>query len=159
MLGHWATRLGPLREETRARMRCFEPKRGQPISIESSRRGDSVRGSSTNCGNKIEPRSTKIQSQQTTFLGNLKLFSTLEAARLVGLAPSRLLLLWRSRTVAKLKIDFQAHSLLTVKDFLTNPIGVPRVSCLQRVSTNDSSMSSWFDGIGVVEASLHDFAS
>lgn len=59
--------------------------------------------------------------------------------------------------MAKLKIDFQAHSLLTVKDFLTNPIGVPRVSRLQRVSTNDSSMSSWFDGIGVVEASLHDF--
>ena len=42
--------------------------------------------------------------------------------------------------------------------FLTDPVGVPRVSCLQRVSTNDSSMSSWFDGIDAVDVSLHDFA-
>lgn len=133
-------------------MRRFEPKWGQPISIEPSRRGEDLRLTAAT-------RSTKIQSQQTTFLGNLKLFSTREAVRLVGLAPSRLLLLRRSRTIAELKIDFQAHIPLTVKDFLTDPAGVSRVSCLQRVSTNDSSMSSWFDDIDAEGASLHDFAS
>jgi hypothetical protein len=49
-------------------------------------------------------------------LGNLKLFSTFEAVKLIALALSPPLPLWRSGTEAKLKIDFQSQFLLTVED-------------------------------------------
>ena len=69
----------------------LEPKRGQLISTESSRRVDLLGGSSTNCGNK---RSAKIQFVTTTCLGIPETLQHIRSCKidLVGAVASAALL-------------------------------------------------------------------